>query len=126
MGAVKQLSRALRNLIDSFVGIFSKPKRRSRGSAEPEMVKVPTKWKKSQALEKKERVKVIEQQKMRIPGIRALKRYLAAFLLFINFVFSQFLLGTVGSGAQPMFLIFMGNSVILVDYLWKTRMIKEK
>ena len=127
MGAVKQLSRALRNLIDGFVGIFrSKPKRRSRRSPEPEMVKVPRKWKKSQALEKKERVKVIEQQKKRIPGIRSLKRYLAAFLLFINFVFSQFLLGTVGAGAQPMFLIFMGNSVILVDYLWKTRMIKEK
>jgi len=127
MGAVKQLSRALRNLIDSFVGIFrSKPKRRSRRDSEPEMVKVPTKWKKSQALEKKERVKVIEQQKMRIPGIRSLKRYLAAFLLFINFVFSQFLLGTVGAGAQPMFLIFLGNSLILVDYLWKTRQIKEK
>ena len=127
MGAVKQLSRALRNLIDSFVGIFrSKPKRRSRRDSEPEMVKVPTKWKKSQALEKKERVKVIEQQKMRIPGIRSLKRYLAAFLLFINFVFSQFLLGTVGAGAQPMFLIFLGNSLILVDYLWKTRQIREK
>lgn len=128
MGAIKQLNRALRNMLDSFVGIFRrKPKRRSRRDSEPELVKVPRKWKKdSPAAQKKQRVKVIEQQKMRIPGIRSFKRYLAAFLLFINFVFSQFLLGTVGAGAQPMFLIFLGNSVILVDYLWKTRQTKEK
>ena len=127
MGAIKQLSRALKNLINSFVGIFrSKPQKRSRRNSEPEMVKVPKQWKKSQALEKKEKVKVIEQQKWRVPGLRALKRYLAFFLLFINFVFSQFLLGTVGAGAQPMFLIFLGNSLILVDYLWKTRQIREK
>lgn len=127
MGAVKQLKRALSNLIESFVGLFRrKPKKRARRSSEPELVKVPRKWKKDSAAQKKEKVKVIEQQKMRIPGIRSLKRYLAAFLLFINFVFSQFLLGTVGAGAQPMFLIFLGNSLILVDYIWKTRNPPEK
>lgn len=122
MGAVKQLSRAIRDLMDSFVGIFRKKSKRSRRSSEPVMVKVPSKWKKpSTAVQKKDRVQIIEQQKMRIPGIRQLKRITAAFLLFINFVFSQFLLGSLGKSAQPMFLLFLGNSLILVDYLWKTR-----
>jgi len=124
MGAIKQLSRALKNLMDDFMGLFRKKKKRSRRSSEVETVKVPKTWKRGTASDKKEKVKIIEQQKMRIPGLRQFKRFGAAFLLFINFVFSQFLLGTVGAGAQPMFLIFLGNSLILVDYLWKTRTIK--
>ena len=123
MGAIKQLSRAVKDLMDSFVGVFRKKPKRSRGSSEPVMVKVHRSWKKEKApaAQKKESVQIIEQQKMRIPGIRQLKRITAAFLLFINFVFSQFLLGSLGKSAQPMFLLFLGNSLILVDYLWKTR-----
>jgi hypothetical protein len=31
------------------------------------------------------------------------------------------MLGSLGSAAQPMFAVFLGNSFILLDYLWKTR-----
>lgn len=121
MGAARQIRRAILDMIHSFTGIFKKKPKRSRRSSEPEMVKVPRRWRNQSAAQKPEKVQIIEQQKMRVPGLRQLKRFLAAFLLLINFVFSQFLLGSVGAGAQPMFLIFLGNSVILVDYLWKTR-----
>ena len=122
MGVIKQLSRAVKDLMDSFVGIFRKKPKRSRSSSEPVMVKVHRSWKKeAPAAQKKGSVQIIEQQKMRIPGLRQFKRILAGFLLFINFVFIQFLLGSLGQSAQPMFLLFLGNSVILVDYLWKTR-----
>jgi len=127
MGAARQLRRAVQDLLDSFVGIFKRKKKRSRKSSEPEMVKLHKSWKKgSPAAHKKNRVHVIEQQKMRVPGLRQFKRIAAAFLLFINFVFSQFLLGSIGDGSQGMFLLFLGNSAILVDYIWKTRSIKKQ
>lgn len=123
MGAAKQLSRALRNAMNDFMGVFKKKQKRSKRNEAPEMVKIHRSWKKgsSAAQNKPEKVKVIEQQKMRIPGLLMFKRIAAAFLLLINFVFSQFLLGSVGAGAQWTFFIFLGNSLVLVDYLWKTR-----
>ena len=123
MGAAKQLRRAFKNALDDLLGIFKKKEKYSRHKNEaPELVKVHKSWKEpSLAAHKTDKIQIIEQQKMRIPGLLQLKRFTAAFLLFVNFVFSQFLLGSVGTGAQWTFLIFLGNSVILVDYLWKTR-----
>jgi len=127
MTVIRQLKRALSDVLNDFKSIFvKKKKRRSRRSSEPETVSVHKTWKEPVAQKKKKpEVKIIEQQKWRLPGYGVFKRFLAAFLLFLNFVFSQFLLGSVGTGAQPMFLIFLGNSFILVDYLWKTRQKKE-
>ncbi|MCJ7459208.1 MAG: hypothetical protein MUP17_09475 [candidate division Zixibacteria bacterium] len=64
---------------------------------------------------------VIIKHKKRIPGLLWFKRILAGFLLLINFTFSQFMLGSLGAPAQPMFILFLANSFILLDYLWKTR-----
>ena len=55
-----------------------------------------------------------------IPGYRRFKSLLALFLLLLNLIFSQFLLGSSSAG-QIMFLLFLGNSFILADYLWKMR-----
>jgi hypothetical protein len=55
-----------------------------------------------------------------IPFYKKFKQILAAVLLLFNLIFSQFLLGTSSAG-QIMFLIFLANSFILADYLWKMR-----
>ena len=55
-----------------------------------------------------------------IPGYRRFKSLLALVLLLLNLVFSQFLLGSSSAG-QIMFLLFLGNSFIIADYLWKMR-----
>lgn len=59
-----------------------------------------------------------------IPFYRKFKTLLAAGLLGLNLVFSQFLLGSQSAG-QIMFLLFLGNSFILADYLWKMRKKKD-
>jgi hypothetical protein len=55
-----------------------------------------------------------------IPLYKKFKQVLAVVLLLFNLIFSQFLLGTSSSG-QIMFLVFLGNSFLIADYLWKSR-----
>jgi len=59
-------------------------------------------------------------KKRRIPWLRNAKRILAGGLLFVNFLFSQFLLAATNQ-AELIFFVFLGNSFIILDYLWKTR-----
>ena len=72
---------------------------------------------KSELIIKKGKVVAIRKVH-RVPWLRNFKRGLAAVLLLLNFVISQFLM--VSQGAAIAFLFF-GNVFILVDYLWKTR-----
>lgn len=55
-----------------------------------------------------------------IPFYKKFKQLLAFTLLGFNVIFSQFLLGSRTEG-QIMFVLFLGNSFILADYLWKMR-----
>ena len=119
MGLMKQLRRSLKNLIDNIFGFITRKKRKRRGSREKPIV-VPRSWKKESKPEKVTE-KIIIKYKRKIPGLGRLNRILAGFLLIINFVFSQFLLGSVGAAAQPVFLIFMGNCYIIIKYLWLSR-----
>lgn len=125
MGAGKQIRRALLDMLDSFKSIFKRKEKYDRKKSR-KTVKVPSSWKsekKSSRSRKKNEddVEIIEQKKIRIPGFRTIKRLIAAVLLLLNFIFSQFLLGSIGQGAQPMFILFLGNAFIIGDYLWKTR-----
>ena len=61
-----------------------------------------------------------ETRKIRVPGLRFAKRFIAAILLIVNLFIAQ---GTLMSApaSQPLYLLFVLNSGILLDYLWKTR-----
>lgn len=117
MGLLRQLRRAFKNLLSD---LFSR-KKKDRITSRSETVKVPRSWKKGDPVKKEPRVKIIEQPKVRIPGLRTVKRIIWGFLLLLNFIFSQFLLGALGSEGQPMFIIFLLNSWALLELLWKTR-----
>lgn len=118
--AIREIKQFLSNLWNSLP--FNRKKKRRRAAAEP--IKVPFSWRRNSrpgegAASEKE--VIVQKHKIRVPGLRAIKRILAVFLLLINFVFSQFLLGRVGDQGQPMFILFLLNSFIMADYLWKTR-----
>ena len=119
MGLLNQLIRSLKRQINNVFGfVFRKKKKRS--SDEP--IIVPRSWKQSKREpEKAAKKTIIIRHRRKIPGLRQLNRILAGFLLIINFVFSQFLLGSVGAAAQPVFLIFLGNCYIIIKYLWISR-----
>ena len=59
-------------------------------------------------------------QKIRVPGLRMVKRVIAALLLIINFLIAQATLMSAPA-TQPLYLLFGLNAFILLDYLWKTR-----
>jgi hypothetical protein len=114
------LNQAVRQLKKSIHNIFHRKKRKKSKVQEPDMV--PASWLKHRSGEPKTEQKIqFIKNKKRIPGLLWFKRIIAGILLLINFSFSQFLLGSLGSTVQPMFIVFLGNSFILLDYLWKTR-----
>jgi len=57
-------------------------------------------------------------KKIRIPVLRTIKRYIAAFLLIINVLF---FVSTLPIGQGLLSLLFMLNCFIFLDYLNKTR-----
>jgi len=59
--------------------------------------------------------------KIHIPGLRTAKRIIALILLAINFFIAQTAL-TSATPTQPLYWLFFLNALILLDYLWKTRM----
>jgi hypothetical protein len=115
--AVRQLKKSIRNI---FKNIFHRKKRKKSKAQDPDVV--PASWLKHRSGQPKTEQKIqFIKNKKRIPGLLWFKRIMAGILLLINFSFSQFLLGSLGSTVQPMFIVFLGNSFILADYLWKTR-----
>ena len=122
MGLIQQLIRGIKSRIkDGFNFVFRRKKKQILRDVP---VTVPRSWSKKTGQKTKPVARVINHR-LRVPHLLFFKRALAAFLLLVNFVFSQFLLGSVGTGAQPMFILFLLNSFILVDYLWKTRRAPE-
>lgn len=68
-----------------------------------------------------DRVKLpsISIRKVRVPGLRTFKRWLAFSLVVLNFIIAE--LSLTGPGSQPFALFFLANCFLLIDYLWKTR-----
>lgn len=119
MGLINQVGRALKQLLRNL--FRSRKKKRSTGEEEP--IEVPESWGKQQQpqAEATRKVLVITKHKTRIPGLRTINRILAGIMLLLNLAFSQFLLGSVGTEAQPMFILFLLNSYLILRLLWITR-----
>lgn len=123
MGLVKQLIRGLKRSLGNLFGFItrrdSKSKRRARYQ---EPIEVPRSWgEKSRGSPAKSDQIVRIKYKRRIPGLKSLNRFLAGFWLFMNFIMSQFLLGSIGSQAQWLFIFFLGNCYFILKYLWGSR-----
>jgi hypothetical protein len=130
MGLINQAAREIKQFFSNLWRSlpFHKKKKRGIEHKQEESIEIPASWRKSprpgdsSASSARARKQIIvEKHKIRVPGLRWFKRCLASFLLLINFVFSQFLLGRVGEQGQPLFILFLLNSFIMADYLWKTR-----
>jgi hypothetical protein len=127
LGIVNKIQRAINQKLKKIKKRFS---RAGKKKAEPDETEVPRQWlrkppaaskKKPVVLEDRGSKVVIRKGRVyRISWLRNAKRLLAAFLLFINFVISQFLLASQ-TQAAPAFIFFLANCFILLDYLWKTR-----
>ena len=119
MGLLGVVSREIKHLI---VGVWRTvfPVKEER-----EPMRVPRSWKrktKSLPAGKKSKDVVVQPDyKIRIPGLRSVNRGLAAICLLVNGVFSQYVLGSVGQGAQPLFIVFLLSSYVSARYLWVTR-----
>jgi hypothetical protein len=122
MGLLNQIFRTVNDYLRKiWNGLFHRGKK-----DEDEEIEVPASWQKAENTSprpgrKNKKQIVVQKHKIRVPGLRWFKRALAGCLLFINFVFSQFLLSRVGDQGQSLFILFLLNSFIMADYLWKTR-----
>ena len=121
MGLIKKLIRSLKSMISNIFGFIirrdSKKKRRERYQ---EPITVPRSWEEDASKpRKKDLIRI--RYKRRIPGLKKINRFLAGIWLFMNFVFSQFLLGSIGSQAQWIFIFFLGNCYFIMKYLWGSR-----
>jgi len=58
--------------------------------------------------------------KIHIPFLKTGKRVMAGVLLVVNVIISQATLMS-NPDTQPLFWLFLLNSFIILDYLWKTR-----
>ena len=128
-GFVEQVNRRLKRLVKRNVKKASAALRKK--PEEKDEIEIPIGWVKPKAPVKssgskpgeyrikKGHVVVSSRKVYHWPWLKNLKRALAAILLLINFVFTQFLL--ISSGLQFASLLFFGNCLILIDYLWKTR-----
>jgi hypothetical protein len=127
-GLIEKLNRETkkflkRNIIRPLMGIRKKPE-------EKEETVVPSSWlrgpgrskipERAQLTMRKGKVVATAKPVYHWPWLRNIKRLLAAVLLLINFIFTQFLLVSTG-GIQISALFFFGNCFILIDYLWRTR-----
>lgn len=124
MGLLNQIIRSLKESFGNSRKKFSGNKsRRSRKARKDEPTVLHKSWDKTRKGKPGETAPqfVYGHSKKRIPGFRQIKRLVAAGLLMINFILSQFLLGSLGQQGQPLFLLFLLNSFILADYIWKTR-----
>jgi len=124
MGLMNQLSRSIKEMVNNIFGFFSRNKKKRRRSRDDEPIRLHRSWEKEDKEPRSRKGKkqlIVVKHKRKIPGLREFNKILAGFLLLVNLIFSQFLLGSIGAGAQPMFLIFLGNSYIIFRYLWGSR-----
>lgn len=129
IGIVNKIQRAINQL---FKKISKKLSRRKKKQPETGETEVPRSWLRNKppaagktkpvVLEDrgKKGVVIRKGRVYQITWLRNAKRIMAAFLLFVNFAISQFLLASQ-TEAAPAFIFFLANCFILLDYLWKTR-----
>lgn len=120
MGLGNQIIRGIKEFLKDLRKKFSRQKRKRKD--EPTVLH-PS-WSKKDGKAGKpgqKKPQIIMKQKKRIPGLLMFKRLLAGFLFLVNFVLSQFLLGSLGEAGQPIFILFLLNAFIMADYIWKTR-----
>jgi hypothetical protein len=87
-------------------------------------MKVPKEWlKKSRPLQDQEYVvveKAKQKRKYKLGFLRTLKRVIAVGLAVFNFVIGQASLAGAAQ-TQILWVFFMANAYICIDYVWKTR-----
>jgi hypothetical protein len=106
-------------------GLFSKinPFGKKTVEIENEM-KIPKEWyKKSKPIQNHEYVvveKARQKRKFKLGFLRNLKRVIAVGLAVFNFVIGQASLAGAAQ-TQILWVFFMANAYICIDYVWKTR-----
>lgn len=127
MGLIKQFIRGIKGLLSNIFGFItrrdSRKKRRARYEKD---VTVPRSWEPGKGKEPRDEQLIRIKYKRRVPGLKMINRLLAGIWLFMNFVFSQFLLGSIGSQAQWLFFFFLGNCYFIMKYLWELRKDERK
>lgn len=127
MGLINQLIRSLKETVHDFLGFFSRGKKKQRRYWDDEPIKLHRSWQKAEEAPRSRKKKqiVVTKHQRKLPGLWYFNKILVGFLLLIDLVFSQFLLGSVGSGAQPMFIFFLLQAYANFLFLWKFRKRKE-
>ena len=102
-----------------------------RKKKDEEIEDVPEEWVSGRAVKTKKKVDdkplvklVVEQpkkEKKRIPWLRNAKRWLAVIMVVPSFFFA-----CASFNEIPMFLLFSTYTFLLIDYLWKTKEMKDK
>jgi len=128
MGLIRQLIRSVKKTISNFFWFLtrrrdSKKKGRTR---DQEPIKLHRSWEPGKGEPRKSKQLVRIKYRRRIPGLKKINRFVAGIWLFLNFVFSQFLLGSIGSQAQWVFVFFLGNCYFIAKYLWGSRKDERK
>lgn len=130
-GIVDKIQRAINQRLKRIRKKFSRPGRKKKAEVADNEIEIPRKWlresrgavgkKKPLIMEDDGKRVVIKTRKViRVSWLLNFKRGIAAILLLVNFVISQFLLAS-GIEASPAFIFFLANCFIFLDYLWKTR-----
>lgn len=128
MGLIKQLIRSVKKLISNVFGFITRrDSRKKRRARYQEPTKLHKSWEPGKGKEPGKNEQLIRiKYKRKIPGLKKINRFVAGIWLFLNFVFSQFLLGSIGSEAQWVFFFFLGNCYFIAKYLWGSRKDERK
>jgi len=101
-----------------------KKKTKVKSRKEKDETEIPEAWRKDNPDNPRKPVLFAFHQptigKIHVPGLRTAKRVIAGILLVINFFIAQATLMSAPA-SQPLYLLFILNAFILLDYLWKTR-----
>ena len=128
MGLIKQLIRSIKKPISNiFDFILRRDSRKKRRARYQEPTKLHKSWRPGKGKEPEKNEQLVRiKYKRKIPGLKKINRFVAGIWLFLNFVFSQFLLGSMGSQAQWVFFFFLGNCYFIAKYLWGSRKDERK
>ena len=124
MGLIKMFFRSLKNFVGNIFDFITRKDKKKRKKTEE--VIVPRSWKEtndpnigSGSKQKKDLIRI--KHKRKIPGLKRINQLIGGFFLLVNFIISQFALASLGSQAQWLFWIFLGNCYFILKYLWGSR-----
>jgi len=125
MGLGKQLIRSVKKNISNVFEVLTRRKG-SKKARDQEPIELHRSWQPGKGKPNKSEQLIRIKYKRRLPGLKKINRFVAGIWLFMNFVFSQFLLGSIGSQAQWVFFFFLGNCYFIAKYLWGSRKDERK